>query len=66
MTPTIDLDHLDGVEVHLEAAAAELHDRWSTALAHGDFSAIDRIVEASQAVHRALTALQADRFQPSS
>jgi hypothetical protein len=65
MTPIIDLDHLGEVEVHLEAAATELQAQWSTAIVNGDFAAIDRIIEASQAVHRALTALQTDRLQRS-
>jgi hypothetical protein len=65
MTSIIDLDHLDDVEVHLEAAAAELRAQWATALLTGDFSTIDRIAEASHAVHRALVALQTDGLVPS-
>lgn len=48
------------LEVHLEAAAEDLRGQWATALRTGDFRAVDRIVEASHAVQRALVALQAD------
>lgn len=65
MTPTIDLDDLGDVERHLKVAADELQDQWSKALSRGDFATIDRVVETSQAVHRALAALQADTLVPS-
>lgn len=64
MTSTMYLDHLDEIEVHLQAAATELQAQWSSAMLLGDFTTLDCIIEASQAVHRALTALQTDRLQP--
>jgi hypothetical protein len=62
MTLTLDLDHLDEVATHLEAAATELRAQWATAIVNADFATIDRIVETSHAVHRALVALQVDRI----
>lgn len=51
------------LERHLEAAAEDLRGQWAAALRTGDFRAVDRLVEASHAVQRALVALQADDGQ---
>jgi hypothetical protein len=51
--------------VVLDALARDLRARWSDALAEGDFATIDRLVEASHAVHRAAVALTEESFVPS-
>jgi hypothetical protein len=50
------------VAASLDAAAAELRELWSSALARGDFDEVTRLADASHAVHRALIALTTDRF----
>ncbi len=64
MRTIVVLPDTGGVELHLEAAAQELQAQWAAALVTGDFSTIDRIVEASYAVQRALVALQTDNLVP--
>ena len=48
----------------LEVLASDLRSLWSSALGHGDFDEITRIIEASHAVHRAVIALRADTLIP--
>ena len=53
------------LEADLDAVASQLRRMWSSALIAGDFQTIDRLVEASHAVHRAVVALQSDSLVPS-
>ena len=48
----------------LEVLASDLRVLWSSALGHGDFDEITRVIEASHAVHRAVIALRADTLIP--
>jgi hypothetical protein len=52
------------IRAALDALAATLRVRWWSALDRGDFDEITRLVEASQAVHRAVVALTADGLGP--
>jgi hypothetical protein len=52
------------IRAALDALAATLRARWWSALERGDFDEITRLVEASQAVHRAVVALTADSLGP--
>jgi hypothetical protein len=48
----------------LDTIAMALRSRWASALEHGDFEEVTRIVEASHAVHRAAVALTGDTLLP--
>lgn len=52
------------VQVLLKEIAGELSILSSTAMTSGDFDEITRLVEAAQAVHRALVSLREDEPQP--
>jgi hypothetical protein len=52
---------LDDVQHTLDQIAERLSSLWAAALVAGDFRDIDRLVEASHAVHRAAAALTVDR-----
>lgn len=54
----------DDTRAVLDAVAADLSDTWSHAIADGDFVTLNRIIEASHAVHRALVALSEDTVVP--
>jgi hypothetical protein len=48
----------------LESVGARVDALWATALIRKDFREVDRLVEVSHAVHRALIALQPDSVIP--
>jgi hypothetical protein len=48
---------LSQTRIALEAVAGELERMWSSAIVSADFDEVNRLVEASHAVHRALLAL---------
>jgi endonuclease/exonuclease/phosphatase (EEP) superfamily protein YafD len=50
------------VQHTLDEISERLSALWAAALVAGDFNDIDRLVEASHAVHRAAVALTADRW----
>lgn len=52
------------VRAALDMLASDLRSLWSSAIAHGDFDEITRVVEASHAIHRAAIALRADSLIP--
>ena len=52
------------IRAALDALAAKLGARWSSAVERGDFDEVTRLVEASYAVHRAVVALTADGLVP--
>jgi hypothetical protein len=51
--------NLEEIEATLGAVAADLRALWTATLDNGDFYEVDRLVEASHAVHRAVVALNA-------
>lgn len=53
------------VRAALDAVADDLTRLWTSAVRRGDFTEIDQLVEASQAVHRAAIALGRESRGPS-
>lgn len=56
-TPVVDMSH---IQARLDGLSAELRTLWFSALERGHFQEINRLVEASHAVHRAFIALESD------
>lgn len=54
----------DDTRAVLDAVAEDLRDIWSHVIADGDFMTLNRIIEASHAVHRAAVALSEDVVVP--